>query len=176
MKDIVPASGYYSMARSHLTGAKRIFSTLPTQAEQRTNVCIQFLLGWAAEGYLKAFLCHKGYTVRQLRDIGHNLEEGLTEAMRGGLSFPWIGRSQIVVRHLSKGHSSLYYRYLPSNPDGTEKDFVQVLPELAFDALDALDQAVYPSVQSEMESALAAQGRAPWEWHGTLRPDGWRPG
>ncbi|WP_043342463.1 hypothetical protein [Belnapia moabensis] len=174
--DPVPPFGYYSMARRQLEGARRIDLTYGGDARRKTDTCMQFLFGWSLEGYLKAYLAGQGVEQPALIRIGHNLEEALREAVARGLAFPWIGRVRLAVHHLHPGHRGLYYRYLPQNPDGTDKTFSLILPDLAFDALDALDEAVFLSIQEEINVDERRLGQAPTlAWRGVARPSEWRP-
>lgn len=172
----MPPFGYYAMARMNLEGARRIDSTHAGDARRNTDTCMQFLFGWSAEGYLKAYLAGQGVEQRALARIGHDLLLAIQEATGRGLTLPWLGRVQGAVHLLGPGHQGLYYRYLPKNPDGSDKTFAMVLPDLAFDALDALDEAVFLSIQAEINADERQQGRAETlHWHGVGRPPEWRP-
>lgn len=142
----VTAIGFYSMARGNLLGAGHIFRALPAQ-ERNKNPCIQFLLGFAVEGFLKAFLAKKNYTQKQLRGIGHNLQAAMQEVEDNG--FVLRERSQLlfVVDKLALGHLELQYRYLGASRTG---GMTMVYPRTAFDALIPLDKAVFEVVQSDI--------------------------
>ncbi len=172
----VPPFGYYAMARSNLESAKRIDSTHGGHPRRNTDTALQFLFGWSAEGYLKAYLRGRGVDDGALKGIGHDLRQALDRATALGLALPWLDRVLVAVEILSPGHKVLFYRYLPNNPDGTDMTFGLILPDLAFDALDALDEAVLLSVRAEINADEQRQGRAPTlHWHGVGRPPDWRP-
>lgn len=154
----VPPFGFYSMARSNLQGALRIATTM-NPAQRDRDTCIQFLLGFVAEGYFKAFLAHGGMSEEGLRKIGHNLIKARDEAMAHGLPIGELHQLRFVVETLQAGHKQFHYRYLPDNLDGSEKQFALVLPMLAFDALKLLDQAVFPFLRPEINRELTRQGR-----------------
>lgn len=159
---LVPPTGFYSTARCNLGGAKRIASTFSAESERNRNSCIQFLLGWAAEGYLKTYLANAGMSEHDLRVcIGHDLDEALRIGRGMGLVVTGAEQLDFVVSHLAPAHLSMFWRYLPTNVDGTERKFDLVMPSVAFPALDMLDAAVWPGVQDEMNRLLAAQGRQP---------------
>lgn len=158
----VPPSGFYTMGRRNLEGAKRIVSTLETESDRNSDPCVQFLLGWSAEGLLKTFLAANNTNEHALRnEIGHDLNEALDQAKLKGFQYADIGRLQIVVGHLALGHLNMHWRYMPTDVDGTELNFTMVWPSLALPALDKLDQAVWPYVQAGFDQTLAAQGRPP---------------
>jgi hypothetical protein len=161
-KLLVPPSGFYTMARENLRGAKRIASTLATEAEKNSDPCIQFLLGWTAEGFLKTFLAAREIPERVLRNkIGHDLLEAYEQAISNGLHYPDLGRLHVVVGHLADAHLEMHWRYMPINPDGSEMKFKFVWPSLAIPALDALDHAVWPFVEADFTRTLEAQGLLP---------------
>jgi hypothetical protein len=111
-----------------------------------------------------------------LKAIGHDLRQALDRATALGLALPWLGRVLVGVEILNPGHKGLFYRYLPNNPDGTDMAFGLILPDLAFDALDALDEAVFLSIQAEINADERRQGRPPTlHWHGVGKPPDWRP-
>ena len=143
------------MARSNLKGAKHIAATLPGVAGRNADPCIQFLLGWAAEGLLKTFLSAKGAQTGELLGIGHDLRVALTRAEEEGLERPTASLG-FVVDTLAPSHLDMHWRYLPTWPDGSHPTFNLVMPAVAFPALDALDRAVWPLVTNEMNLELRA--------------------
>ncbi len=156
------------MARRNLGGVKRILATMPDERERNCDPCIQFLLGWSCEGYLKTFLAANKMSDKELRlEIGHDLIEAFEVATAKGLDYPEIGRLHIVIGHLAPGHLDMHWRYMPTNADGSERQFNLVWPSLAIPALDALDQAVWSWVQTDFGKTLAEQGLSPHP--------GWRP-
>lgn len=155
----VPATGHYSTARHNLEGAKRIAHTIESVEELDTNLCVQFLLGWVAEGFLKTFLAGT-MDDRQLANcIGHDLNEAWRSAKEAGLQVGGTGSLEFVISTLADAHLNMFWRYLPTNQDGTERVFDMVMPSLAFPALDALDAAVWPCVEADMNRLLKKQGR-----------------
>ena len=165
MSDHVSPVGYYSMARGNLIGASHIYRALPTEQERNINPCIQFLLGFTVEGYFKALLAHKNYKLHQLIAIGHNLKKAMQKAGDEGIALPGYPKLKFVVDNLALGHLKHHYRYLPSNPDGSDKEFTMVYPSLAFEALAPLDEIVFKEIQAEInadESRLGLPTTTNW--------------
>ena len=155
---IVPPFSLYAMARSNLQGSVRIsISMTPEQRDRDT--CIQFLLGFAAEGYLKAYLAFDGVNEIQLKAIGHDLVKAYERALARGLPIQDLYQLRFVIETLSLPHRRNFYRYLPNNPDGSEKQFELVRPLLAFESLKLLDRAVFPFLLPEINRELERQGR-----------------
>lgn len=146
MPTAVSSIGFYSMARGNLLGARHIFRALPTQ-EQNINPCIQFLLGFAIEGYLKAFLAQNKFTLKQLLGIGHNLKAAMQAVEDHGIVLPERSKLCFVVDHMAVGHLKLQYRYLDGSPTGS---MTLVYPRTAFEALVPLDKAVFEVLQADI--------------------------
>ena len=164
----VPPSGFYAMARRNLEGVKRIVHTLASDTERNSDPCVQFLLGWSIEGFLKTFLAANNVSDDDLRNkVGHDLIEAYDWAAQRGLRYAGVGSLRGVVDDLAPSHLEMYWRYLPKGPSGAEMTFTFVWPSRAVPVLDALDEAVWPCVEAHFASLLVAQGKP-------LHP-GWRP-
>lgn len=143
------AVGLYSAARGYLLGAGHIFRALPV-AERNINPCIQFLLGFAVECFLKAYLAYTGYAEKQLRAIGHDLVLAMQTAETEGLVLPDQSQVRFVVDCLAPGHLRQHYRYLLHNPDGSIRPLTMVYPRTAFEALCPLDETMFRLIQADI--------------------------
>ena len=169
LPDIVTSGGYYNMARYNLLGAQRIAFSHSIVGERNSDPCIQFLLGWALEGFFKVYLAHKGYKGVQLRKIGHDLVQAREATMKEGLLIEQYGTLKFVVETLHPAHLKFYYRYFPSNPDRSAKTFQFVMPDIAFPVVGHLDEMVFPFVQAELNADEIRLGRSPtMKWPGLL--------
>ena len=107
-----------SAAQSFLVAARGLFDgaeALVVLQPQRPLPCA-FLAAQALEGALKAFLSHSGFTERQLKSVGHDLEALWAQAASKGLAIskepaPWCTL-------LNSSHNKPYYYRYPMGLNG----------------------------------------------------------
>ena len=88
----------FSLASEYLDAAEILIRTPPL----KTNVSLvaYYLLGHAAELFLKSLLCLDGVSIKELKSTkryGHNLSKLLEEAQRRGLLFSGMYLSLIHI-------------------------------------------------------------------------------
>lgn len=80
----VDAASFFSLGGEFLEAARVLVNTPPTRMGYQS--VSYYLLGHAAELYLKSYLCARGVGAQELIKIGHDLKRLISKCKRCGLS------------------------------------------------------------------------------------------
>lgn len=105
----------FGVGQHLLLSAQKLRNLEGKDPSPEDGVSIVFLMAFATELYLKAFLLQAGVTDKELSDpskYGHNLRALMTKAAEMGLSFSQSPLLEKLVDHLNASHKRHGIRYM----------------------------------------------------------------
>ena len=97
---------FYSLGTEFLEAARVLMETPPTRLGYRFP--IYYLIGHAAELFLKAYLFRNGESIETLKDSGHDLAKLLKNAKQKGLA--WVDEAP-QLKKLSRKYKGKIFEY-----------------------------------------------------------------
>ncbi|MDE5451924.1 hypothetical protein GWE18_03405 [Bradyrhizobium sp. CSA112] len=154
----------YSVAKGYVQSAYAMMANpyrLQLPDDTTFFMAFHMLCGFAVELYLKAYLVHRGFSERHLKDLGHHLLKIRELCVSEGLH---DSGADMLVGLLARHHKGLNYRYMKR-----ETSYQTESLRTIFSAFSSLDRTVDGAIGASAARGKAVGGRWDFPLDGSWR-------